>query len=522
MTPERFVIENLFRIVDKRQVECDFILNEAQRYLDDNYHPRMVVPKARQEGVSSYFLALNTVRCLGVRNTRAVVISHDIPSTEKMLSRVRFFLETFKGPKPVIKNDNRNELTFPKTNSMFYIGTAGQRKFGRGDTITDLLCSEVAYWPEPKKLMAGLLQAVPKDTGRVYIESTGSGAGTWFHNLCMRAARGQSSFKLIFLPWHTFSEYRVPLSEEEKRAVMASLRADLEEPEVCKAYGLTPEQIVWRRRVIEDECEGDLALWRQEYPSCLDDCFQLAKTGVFHQVNYQETPNWRQVDNNFFSLDGHPMRGRRYVIGADVAAGVGRDSSVAEIFCLDTEEQVGEWISNRVSPEVFAHHLSDLGHLFNDAYIGVESNNHGILTLSELLNSGYPRNLIHRTPSQRRGSSVDLGVRTTVRSKPILIGLLRKKLSTSAIVHSPVLRNELSTFIEHEDGSLGAADGCFDDCVIAAAIAFFVQGRASLSLSPAPPPRTEEVDPFSLDAIIQEREKARAFSFFPPHISGVV
>jgi hypothetical protein len=40
---------------------------------------------------------------------------------------------------------------------MFYIGTAGARKFGRGDTITDLHCSEVAFWENAKELTAGLL-----------------------------------------------------------------------------------------------------------------------------------------------------------------------------------------------------------------------------------------------------------------------------------------------------------------------------------------------------------------------------
>jgi hypothetical protein len=61
----------------------------------------------------------------------------------------------------VLEFASKREFTFPKTNSMFYIGTAGARKFGRGDTITDLHCSEYAFWENPVDLFSGLTDAVP-------------------------------------------------------------------------------------------------------------------------------------------------------------------------------------------------------------------------------------------------------------------------------------------------------------------------------------------------------------------------
>ena len=79
-----------------------------------------------------------------------------------MLGKVHYMLDNIKGPAPTTKLANRNELSFPKTNSYFYIGTAGARKFGRGDTITHLHCSEIAFWQDPKSLVSGLYQAVPR------------------------------------------------------------------------------------------------------------------------------------------------------------------------------------------------------------------------------------------------------------------------------------------------------------------------------------------------------------------------
>lgn len=536
-TPERIVIESMFKVVDKEGLDVDFKLNSAQARIDDLWWQRMIIPKARQEGVSTYFLAKNTVKCLGKRNTRAVIISHDSESTERMLLKVKYFLENIKGPAPVIKNNSKSEITFPKTNSMLYIGTAGSVAFGRGDTITDLHCSELAYWPNSKKLLSGLLAAVPKRTGCVSIESTGNGAGNDYHSRCMKAAKGQSTYRLVFLPWWDFPEYTLGnINAEAANEILSNpseAYGEVWEDDKGKVhylrekYNLTAAQLGWRRMIIEDECDGDLYLWNKDYPSDLDDCFQIAGGGIFQYVNFVKSPDWIKVDQNFHLLRSHPHKKLHYVIGGDVAAGVRRDSSVAEIFCLETEEQVGEWVSNAIEPDIFAHKLSELGYLFNEAYIGVESNNHGILTLKELSSHDYKTgrlryslHKIYRTPGKVRNTKgdevkrvVDLGVRTTSASKPYIIGKLRKKLKGSAIIHSEVLKNELSTFVEHENGEMGAAENCHDDCVMAAGMAFFVQDKAGIALLDSPI-RPDEVpdpkkDPFSLESIIDEMTKGR-------------
>ncbi len=514
MTPEANVIQRCFRIVNKQQEDVDFILNTAQSGLDSVWSPRMIIPKSRRQGISRYFLARSTVRCLGVRNTSAVVISHEAEATERMLMAVRYFLEHFKGPKPLIRNMSKNEITFPKTNSMFYIGTAGSRAFGRGDTITDLHCSEVPHWPDAKKLMTGLLQAVPKGAhGRISIESTGNGMGDWFHNACMRAAKGQSSFKLHFLPWHTFPEYTIGLSEDEEHEVMSTLREDIGEPDLVITHGITAGQLAWRRIVLEDELDGDVYMWNQEYPTVLADCFQSSGAGFFQKVNYVPTSDWVRFDQHLTILRGHPRKDYHYVLGGDVGAGVGQNSSVGEVFCVENGEQVAEWLSNRIEPDVFADHLAKTGRIFNEAGMCVESNNHGLLTLACLRGIGglpplYPMYKVYRTP--RAGSS---------RSPK------DQKMRREWTIHSPILNAELSTFIEHEDGTLGAADGCHDDTVIAAAMACFVFDKAAVSLVDAPVPSAgTEDDPFSLQSMlasIDRKSQSNNNLPFPPYIMGV-
>lgn len=531
-TPQRRVIEGMFQIVDKNARTVPFILNPAQRALDDAFHRRMLIPKARQEGVSSYWLAYFAVECLSKQNTRAVVISHETEATQRMLAKVEFYLENLRGPKPVIATHNKNELSFPKTNSVFYIGTAGAKKFGRGDTITHLLASEIAYWPDPKSLAAGLFQAVPIDTGTLIVESTGNGAGNYYHNLCMRAAKGASSFRLFFLPWQTFPEYRKNLSPEEAENVLRNLDDSTDEPDLVRKYNLDAGQLAFRRDKLE-EFDYDLQKWYQEYPSNLDDCFQVAGGGIFQRVNFQPTPEWKKRDLYLWALEGHPRADRMYLIGGDVSAGVRKDSSVLEVFDLETMEQVGEWISNRTDPDALARHAVAVGTTFNKAFIAVEANNHGILTLSELKKSKYPQERIYRVGS--RGKKPDpairlsnMGVRTTTANKPLMIGTLRRMLSKGEmLIHSEVLKNELSTFIEDEAGKMGAQEGCFDDTVMASAVAAYVAPRATLTMTGQERSKMEhtstkpEDDPTTFDHYLAQKEAGRGEMYGIPGEYGV-
>src|SRR5574342_156437 len=111
MTPEAKIIEALFRIPDKDGKDVDFKLNSAQLVLDDQLTGRDLVPKARQEGVSSYYLARFLAACLMYRNTRAVVISHDRESTRRLLTRAQYYIQNIRGPAPQVQNFSKDEIT---------------------------------------------------------------------------------------------------------------------------------------------------------------------------------------------------------------------------------------------------------------------------------------------------------------------------------------------------------------------------------------------------------------------------
>ncbi len=198
-SPYRTVIENMFRVVDKDGRAVDFKLNAVQERLDAEWTRRNIIPKARQGGVSSYVIARFTAKCLGEDNRACVIMSHEADATQRLLNRAHYILEHLKGDvKPELGRHSRNELFFKKTNSTMYIGTAGSRTFGHGDTITDLHLSEAARYPDVNAVVRGTFPAAER--GEITVESTGNGVGNWYHRMCVRARQGRG-FKLHFYSW---------------------------------------------------------------------------------------------------------------------------------------------------------------------------------------------------------------------------------------------------------------------------------------------------------------------------------
>jgi hypothetical protein len=523
LSPEGQIIETMFRIADKDGVDVDFKLNYHQRQLDETVSGRDRIPKARQLGMSTYVLARFLAVCLVRKNTRAVVISHDTEASKKALEKVHYMISNMKGAKPVIKVSSKNEISFPKTNSVFYIGTAGSRQFGRGDTISHLHCSEVAFWPDPKKLVAGLYQAVPYK-GEIFEESTGNGVGNYYHRQCTKSYEGASRFKLHFFNWIGVPEYRSPLSEMQAARLKYDLKEEWDEPLLYEEYNVELEQIQWRREKLE-ELDYDMRLLRQEYPVTLDECFQSTGFSLFPLVNFIESQNWMKYDGDerlhYDEKDFSRRSIGAYAIGVDVAGGVRRDRSVIEVVNLETNKQVAEWVSDEVPPDLLAGKIKFVAELYNNAFVTVESNNHGGMTIMALV-AIYPTHLVY-SHYQDSDKILEYGYRTTSKTKPLLIDNLRKEFTEGFTIQSTTTRDELSTFTETDKGKLEAEAGCFDDRVMALAICVmgaqkaFVKGRLDAQKRES---ITANVNPFSLEGIIaelHERHEGGGFPIAPQH-----
>ena len=457
----------MFSILNKDGAEVPMRLNPVQADIDSRVGPRNIIIKPRQKGVSSYFLARYAVDCLTIPGTRAVVISHESEATKRLFDKVHFYLRKIKGPKPVLDRESRTELFFPKTESTFYIGTAGSKTLGRGDTVTRLHLSEYGWWEsDALKHIAGLWQAVPK-SGIISIESTGNGR----HNDLYRIFKNRDYLKynLLFYPWFFDPEYQDRPPEGwslDQRNVQTDHLVYLKT--VQTANDLTNDQMYWYTLKLAEH-RDNIAMVQQEYPATPLEAFQATGGAVFKNIIHSKSPSWvDRVEEGvlYYYLQGHPFPGYHYSLGADPSGGTGNDDAAITIFCAETSEQVLEWRDNRTNPIDFTYKIAKFAKRFNDALVVPEANNHGAAVIP-LLKTVYSREKIWKR-SAPLSPKLLYGWMNTRESKNALVGLMQELLYEGLTIYGNNTYEELCTFEEIAEGKM---EGASDNLVIATGLA---------------------------------------------------
>lgn len=500
-------IQKLFLIVDKKGKTIPFKLNEPQTVTLEKLTGRDMILKARQEGISSLLLAIFAVDFLMVENMNCVVISHETGATQKLLEKVKFYLnsleQTFPGGFPYkLKYNTRNEITIEEKNSTFYIGTAGQRAFGRGQTIQNLHVSELAFYQDQERIMLGLLQAVPAE-GRIMIESTANGVGNFFHNLWKKAKNNETVFKPIFLPWYLLKEYSHPIHQ--------GFVLDEEEKELAQKYNLSNEQLNWRRRKIK-ELNGNIDAFNQEYPLTDTDAFIVSGNPIWSPTMLKKyllkckepkmvgnlvgayEPFFEENPKGNLKIWVEPVKGHDYVIGGDIAEGLEMstegdkgnrtDFSCAYVLDRKTAEVVAVW-HGRLIGDQMGHVLDLLGRYYNTAFIGVERNHQGLLPLMTLRDLNYPR-LYYQ---EKLGLDADkmtpkLGWYTDRFTRPLMVDEGSRWLREGRVtIYDEDLIDEMFSFVRYPDGQGRAAQGAYDDRVMAFLITLQMYVRNPFSSS---------------------------------------
>lgn len=469
MSNEKDAIETLFYIQNKEGAKVPFKLTAAQSFLDtqDNAFGRIriIIAKARQKGFTSVLAGKFGIRCMGKEGTHAAIVSHESNATQRILDRIDYYLKTMEGPKPIFGRHSRMEMYFEKTESSLYIGTAGAKAFGRGDTITDLHCSEYAWWEDPVKHSAGLFQAVPY-SGRIYIESTGNGRNNDFYYIWDHAE--EMGYTRLFYPWFADLEYSLELPLTKSSWKPDTSRYNPYLLDIKAKHKLTDQQMWWYECKLR-ELRENLAIMQQEYPSDPEECFQATGGAVFGEVELKIIPLWQTFNFEGFyvmHLEGHPKKGFTYILGADPSGGTGHDDAAFAIFCAETYEQVFEFFNNRANPIVFGELLCKAGRMFNDAYIVPEANNHGAAVVP-YLKENYLKNKIFKRNFGTKTTQPIFGWQNTQNTKHAIVGIAQEMLP-EIILYGMQTVKELKGFEEDTEGRM---NGKSDNLVIATCLA---------------------------------------------------
>lgn len=184
--------------------------------------------------------------------------------------------------------------------SMFEIDTANAPEAGRGGTPNMLHLSEVARWAgeQATKKMLSQLNAVPYEPDTyVILESTAAGMNHYYRrwNSAVEGAEDPDtgeSYVPLFVPWWRDPSCSAPFPTAEARERFIGTIGDTrnygevaeDEEAIAELYSLTPEQIAWRRRMIREQHESNVQLFKQENPASPEEAFIGSGRTVFGGV----------------------------------------------------------------------------------------------------------------------------------------------------------------------------------------------------------------------------------------------
>lgn len=275
-----FFARSCLKIRDKAGNIVPFKFNSVQEFLDKKLNEqklrtgkvRALILKGRQEGCSTYITARIFHRLIWTFGLQAGTLTHLADSTNKLFEKLDLFYK-FSNIRPPLKRwYNKRHVEFGQVDSIWDFGTAGTDYVGRGGTIQILHLSECPFWDHPEEIVKGMLQSVPDMAGtEIIFESTANGMDPVFYKMCSQSLQGIGDYELIFIPWFWMPEY--------SRILTAPFEPMTDEIELKEVYGLTDEQLNWRRAKIQEL--GSEYAFKAEYPNNPQEAFQLAGEGSF-------------------------------------------------------------------------------------------------------------------------------------------------------------------------------------------------------------------------------------------------
>jgi hypothetical protein len=451
--------EMLLRVRTKEGRTAPLKANGVQREFERWRGERNIVLKARQLGLTTWTAGRFFLKTITHPGTLTLQVAHTHEAAEEIFRIVHRFVDCLPdelraGPLRTSRANVR-QIVFPAIDAQYRVVSAGDKNAGRGLTVQNLHCSELARWPgDPGEILAGLRAALTPG-GEEILESTPEGVGGCFYEEWQKA--GETGAVRHFFPWWMEAQYRGAAVDE------ATLTA--EELELRERHGLDLEQIGFRRQMRADF----RGLAAQEFAEDAESCFLTSGDPVFElsamEARLKTAPEpAERRRNGELEIWLPPMAGREYVVAVDPAGGGSEgDYSAAVVLDLESGMECAEF-AGHVGGLELARFVAGLATEYNHAWLVVERNNHGTGVLALL------EQVVHYGRIYRQGGQA--GWLTNSVSRPAALGRLDALLAERPeLVASRRLLAECRCFVRTPEGRSEARAGMHDDRVMAMAIA---------------------------------------------------
>lgn len=459
-----YFFENHWHISHPAEGRIKFELWDAQKdglrhWMDNRYSLTL---KARQLGWSTLVAAYAFWLAFFHADRNIIMVSRTEREAVSLLKKAKYGYKHMpkwmlqRGPTQAIEHQQRIEFD----NGSKVVSMPSASDPARGESASLVIVDEWAFLPNPEEAWASI-EPVADVGGRIIGLSTANGWGEFFHTMWVGAETGTNQFKTFFAPWSA-NEQR---DDNWYKAKQASMLPWI----LAQEYPTDPDEAFIRSgRAVFDLEALERAVVPQEF-----------ELGFLHDLGGVRSFEWRpaQHRNEFDLADPlrvwqHPEEDLVYTIGADVAEGLAYgDYSSAHVIRQDTGEVVAHW-HGHISADQFGQELFKLGMYYNWALVGVEANNHGLTTVTELKRLEYPRIYRRRSLNNVRGKvpQTQYGWSTTRVTKPLMIDELGKALRDEDVhLYCASTLAELRTYVRDDKGGMSGSP--HDDRVISLAIA---------------------------------------------------
>lgn len=458
-------------------------------------------------------------------NSAYAVVAHKDSSASSIFEKNKIFYDNLpKAMKPRINRFNSEKISFnidgeqqvgevKGLRSKIFFGTAGGGELFRGETILFLHKSEIAFWEDKNGILKKSLNAtVPYQPFTAIIEETTANGYNEFKDDWDRSVRGNDDYIPLFVGWNELTEYRMKPSQ--------GFKLTEKELELQKKYGLTTEQLCWRRFKIDNDYGGNELWFQQENPLTPEEAFISSGQGVFdgetikkgyenctppiaemeissqlireklkiweepesqELIEYQQLTRWNMKEQKYEYYDGDLEVGRttvfaNYTIGIDTA-GMGADYNQLVVWHNTKKKMVARLGIKNISEEKLASIVVEVARYYNDAMVIPEVNySHAICDYMMAL--GYDKIFLTESMARidKQKGSLEYGFKTTRLTKPPIISTLRALLNEvpDAIPDKDFwYETEYYVLQNVATNTMNAVSGHHDDIIMANAIAYY-------------------------------------------------
>jgi hypothetical protein len=425
-----------------------FVPFQWQRDFVEGLTPKEMVLKSRDVGSSE--ICVRYFCWLMLKEGGNILIKADKHDNAKNLIAIaKHYLTSLPaGERPTLTKDNETELELAGIGTIKAMAQGG----GRSERCKYLLMTERAFWESPDIELAAISGALVAG-GYEVIESTANGFNE-YHSLWVD---DQNGYRKTFTGRHDNPTHDSQWWESKR-----------------SQFAANPSKLL------------------QEYPETADQAFVASGNCVFEVEKVREMQRYCKppIDtrlNGTLKVWERPRVGRRYVAGADVAEGIDvgnnrLDYSGVAIYDWQTAAHVAD-LHGQWDLGTFAGMVDTIGREYNNAFLGVERNNHGHAVLLKLKDLEYPSLYYHTELDEdiktgKRSNKRVAGWPTTSTTKPVMIDTLASMIASGGMCsYDQAFWDECLSFVRHGDGKTGAQQGTHDDRVIKHMIALMMRDR---------------------------------------------